>query len=451
MARSPELYPPGEIRTSHYVLPYELLGSRESVLVVGAGSGNDVAAALRAGAQRVVAVEIDPAIVDIGRERHPNQPYSSGAVTVSIDDARAFFRTDDGFYDLIWFGLLDSHTTASAYANVRLDHFVYTRESFADMKRRLAPSGVVVLFFSPQTDWIADRLVRLMAETFGEPPLALSVTSSSSCLGWGGLLLMGGERDAMAKVRARARADPELRSRILPPKRFQRETQVTTDDWPYLYLPWPSIPRYHVLTGAACVLLGWLLRRRLFQPGEPVDGTMMLLGMGFMLLEVSGVSRAALFFGTTWTVNAYVVGAILGMILLANLLASRAALAGRAWPAVGLLVSLAVLAAAPSAPLAALPLAARIPVGGGLLALPVFFAGLVFVTSWATSKRRDLALGSNLLGSLLGGVASMLSMAVGFRILALLTLAVYLAALLGLRRARAPSPPAGAPLPVEST
>jgi len=30
-----------------------------------------------------------------------------------------------------------------------------------------------------------------------------------------------------------------------------------------------------------------------------------------MLLEVSGVSRAALLFGTTWVVNAYVVGAIL--------------------------------------------------------------------------------------------------------------------------------------------
>ncbi len=62
-------------------------------------------------------------------------------VRVSIDDARAFFRKDGGSYDLIWFGLLDSHTTPSAYANVRLDHFVYTRESFADMKRLLPPSG----------------------------------------------------------------------------------------------------------------------------------------------------------------------------------------------------------------------------------------------------------------------------------------------------------------------
>jgi predicted membrane-bound spermidine synthase len=65
-------------------------------------------------------VEIDPAIVALGRARHPNRPYSSDKVRVSIDDARAFFRKDGGSYDLIWFGLLDSHTTPSAYANVLL-------------------------------------------------------------------------------------------------------------------------------------------------------------------------------------------------------------------------------------------------------------------------------------------------------------------------------------------
>src|SRR5262249_8159377 len=41
---APDLYPPGEIRRSHYVLPYEVIGARERVLVAGAGTGNDVAA-----------------------------------------------------------------------------------------------------------------------------------------------------------------------------------------------------------------------------------------------------------------------------------------------------------------------------------------------------------------------------------------------------------------------
>ena len=201
---------------------------------------------------------------------------------------------------------------------------------------------------------------------------------------------------------------------------------LTTDDWPYLYLSGPGLPRYHLLVGLACLGLGLLLRRSLFRPGEPVDGAMLLLGMGFMLLEVAGVSRSVLLFGTTWTVNAYVVGAIFGMTLLANLVASRWPVAVTGWPAAGLVASVLALAVVPTAGLAALPLPLRVALGGGFLVLPVFFSGLIFVTVWAATERKDLALGSNLLGSLLGGIASMLSMLIGFQALTLLTLGVYL-------------------------
>jgi hypothetical protein len=448
MAAHPRLYPPDEIRTSHYMLPHAIVGPRERVLIVGAGAGNDVAAALENGARHVDAVEIDPAIVSVGRAGHPNRPYSSDRVTTSIDDARAYFRKADGPYDLIWFGLLDSHTNPSAYSNVRLDHFVYTRESFEDMRSLLGPSGVVVLFFAPEADWISGRMVRLMTETFGAPPLAAKIESSTVCMGWGGLLLIGGPPESLAPVRARAEADPELRARLLDPSVYPTDVEMTTDDWPYLYLPGRRVPRYHLLVGLACLAIGLALRRALFRPGEPVNPPMLLLGMGFMLLEVVGVSRAALYFGTTWTVNAYVVGSIFAMILLANLVASRIRVSLTGWPAWGLVASVLALALVPTAGLAALPLGPRIVVAGGFLALPVFFSGLVFVTAWARTERKDLAFGSNLLGSLVGGVASMLSMAIGFRALMLLTLAVYVAALLFLARERpkVPSPaPAAAP------
>jgi spermidine synthase len=436
MAARPRLYPPHEIRTSHYMLPHAIVGPRERVLVVGAGAGNDVAAALEMGARHVDAVEIDPAIVSVGRARHPNQPYSSDRVTVSIDDARAHFRKAKGPYDLIWFGLLDSHTNPSAYSNVRLDHFVYTRESFEDMKGLLGPSGVVVLFFAPEADWISGRLVGLMTETFGATPLTAKIETTTVCTGWGGLLLIGGPPEALAAVRARAEADPELRPRLRDPSIYPGDVAMTTDDWPYLYLPGPGIPRYHLLVGLACLALGLALRRALFRPGEPMNLAMLLLGMGFMLLEVVGVSRAALLFGTTWTVNAYIVGAIFAMILLANLVASRTHVSVTGWPAWGLGASVLALAFMPTAGLAALPLGLRVILGGGFLALPVFFSGLIFVTAWAATDRKDLAFGSNLLGSLVGGVASMLSMAMGFSALMLMTLAIYGAALVLLARER---------------
>lgn len=437
MAASPATHPPGEIRMSHYVLPYEIVGPREHVLVVGAGAGNDVAAGLIAGARAVHAVEIDPVIAALGRARHPNGPYASDQVRLTIDDARAFFRRDGERYDLVWFGLLDSHTTPSAYTNVRLDHFVYTRESLADVRRLLAPTGVVVLLFEPQTPWIADRLVRLLRDTFATAPLALEVRSSSQCLGWGGLLLIAGSEQALAPVHQRVQQDSEIRARLLDAATFPLTTPPTTDDWPYLYLRGPSIPTYHLLVGLLCLVFGLVfVRRQISLRGEGLDLPMLLLGAGFMLLEVSGVSRAALLYGTTWTVNAFVVGAILVMVLLANLVASRTRIDPSGWPLVGLAVSLTALALVPTAWLASGSLPLRILLGSAFLALPVFFSGLVFVTCWAAGPRRDLALGSNILGALLGGIASMLSMVVGFRLLGLLTLAVYALAFVAMRRPR---------------
>src|SRR5690606_2753445 len=61
-----------------------------SVLILGAGSGNDVAAALMNGAEHVDAVEIDPVIADIGARHHPAQPYRDPRVNLVIDDGRAF-------------------------------------------------------------------------------------------------------------------------------------------------------------------------------------------------------------------------------------------------------------------------------------------------------------------------------------------------------------------------
>ena len=77
-----------------YQWPYMVFGDTfQNVLVLGAGSGTDVAAALRHGATHVDAVEIDPVIVQLGREHHPDHPYSDPRVSVVTDDARHFLRT----------------------------------------------------------------------------------------------------------------------------------------------------------------------------------------------------------------------------------------------------------------------------------------------------------------------------------------------------------------------
>ena len=67
-------------------------GPYRSVLIIGAGSGNDVSRALQWGAEHVDAVEIDPVIQSLGARHHPDRPYDDPRVTVHLDDGRNFLR-----------------------------------------------------------------------------------------------------------------------------------------------------------------------------------------------------------------------------------------------------------------------------------------------------------------------------------------------------------------------
>src|SRR5207249_9459299 len=86
-----------------YFAPYERLGGRKpgDVLIVGAGTGTDVAIALSEGARHVDAVQIDPRLYEIGKALHPNHPYQDPRVSVHITDGRAFLERTHTRYDLI--------------------------------------------------------------------------------------------------------------------------------------------------------------------------------------------------------------------------------------------------------------------------------------------------------------------------------------------------------------
>jgi hypothetical protein len=74
-----------------------------------------------------------------------------------VTDARAYKKRARGTYDLILFGLLDSHTLAD-YSNMRIHNFVYTKESFPEAKSLLAPGGVVFIKFQVDRPWLGKRL-----------------------------------------------------------------------------------------------------------------------------------------------------------------------------------------------------------------------------------------------------------------------------------------------------
>ncbi|MCI0355666.1 MAG: hypothetical protein L0099_11600, partial [Acidobacteria bacterium] len=312
---------------SQYDLPLLFHPKPETFLIVGAGSGNDAAGGLRQGVKQVTAVEIDPAILALGRGYHPERPYDSPKVRQVNDDARSFFATCGERFDVIAFGLLDSHTT-TAMTNARLDHYVYTRESLQHAKSLLNDGGVMVLTFEAQRDFIADRMARVLRETFGEQPLAFRIPESG--YGWGGVMFVAGN---LAAAREQLARNPRLAGLVA---RWQKEhplqlagaTGVATDDWPYIYLPGPTIPMlYYLLLGMLVILF---VRGRKILGIEALRGSwnrsqwhFFFLGAAFLLLEVQNISKAAVVLGNTWQVNAVIISAILALILLANWLVAR--------------------------------------------------------------------------------------------------------------------------------
>ena len=60
-----------------------------------------------------------------------------------------------------------------------------------------------------------------------------------------------------------------------------------------------------------------------------------------------------------------------------------------------------------------------------VLCLPVFFAGIIFVSSFADAHFWGSALGSNLFGSMAGGLLESLSLWFGLRSLTLLAVMIY--------------------------
>jgi spermidine synthase len=431
VARNPNI--PPELRgLSQYDLPTRFQPSPAEVLIVGAGSGNDAAGVLRGGAKRVTAVEIDPVILAMGRAHHPERPYDSPRVRLVVDDARSFFATTDQTFDLIVFGLLDSHTT-TAMTNARLDHYVYTRESLERARRLLKPGGVMVLSFEAQKPYIADRMAGALAEVFGQPPLAFRIPSGAS--GWGGTVFVIGQGDVVAQ---RLAADPQLARQIAAwqaasPVKLSNQTKIATDDWPYIYLEGPRIPTLYLLLGGLLLGLVAYSRRRLgpgLFAGMGARGgwQFFFLGAAFLLLEVQNISKASVALGNTWLVNAVIISGVLVMILLANLVAAYVSVP-RALAGALLVGSCVGLYFVDLAAFAGWPFWAKSAAVGGLSTLPMFFAGLVFIDSFQQSANKHAALGANLLGSLAGGLVQSITFVVGIKALLLIVAGLYVVAL----------------------
>jgi hypothetical protein len=77
----------------------------------------------------------------------------------------------------------------------------------------------------------------------------------------------------------------------------------------------------------------------------------------------------------------------------------------------------------------ALPFGGRVAWTALAVPLPIFFAGLIFSTTFKGAARPAAVFGANLVGAMIGGFAEYLSMLLGSRSLVAVVIAAYLLSL----------------------
>jgi len=474
-----------------YALPHLLnrdagLPPFSDVLIIGAGSGNDVSRALQWGANHVDAVEIDPAIYRLGRTYHPDHPYQDARVEIHLDDGRNFLRSTNRKYDLVVYALVDSLVLHSGYSNIRLESFLFTNQTFADVRRHLKPGGMFVIYNYFRQGWLAARLQKGLEETFGAGnPLVLTlpcrkiIESDKSTFGDFTIFFSG----ATAALRSSFERQPDYRLRddqapgpespngfqqidanrithdsipsgsnsqhfglatIIPPN---DELITATDDWPFLYLRKPTLP---TLSLRGMLIMATLSLVLIFvfigKPGAEritadrgndkllLDLQLFFLGAGFMLVETKAVVTMALLFGSTWVVNSVVFFAVLVMILIANFLTVRYK-PERLWPYyTGLLISLILNCAVPLDVFLGMTRSVRVILASALVFAPILFAAVIFANVFKRTTDPDRALGINIAGAIVGGLAEYSSMLLGFQYVAAVALIFYALSAIGLKR-----------------
>ena len=408
-----------------YIIPYVSTKKKfEDILIVGSGTGNDVAAALRNTKARIDAVEIDPLVADIGVRLHPEKPYLDSRVNLVINDARNFIKETEKKYDMIVYSLLDSHANLSSKGVVRLDSYVYTVESFFEASKKLKDNGIIFLSFAISTEEMGNKIYKMLKMNFDYDPIILKRND------------MAKSSDFVEGIYSFAVSNKEhlldlsktnyIETSMFKDKKFYDQVDVSTDDWPFFYMSYRIYPTSYAVLISVIFIISLIFLKKLTKMNyNKFSFTCFFLGVGFMLMETKGITELAKIYGSTWVVVSVVITAILSMAYLANLMIIKNIKISVNKIYFFLILSLFLTYLISYINFYNYPtiyLKFLIPF---ILTFPVFFSGLAFSKELVSYGSTANALSCNILGAIVGGLLEYNSMFFGFKFLYILAIIFY--------------------------
>jgi len=310
--------------------------------------------------------------------------------------------------------------------SMRLDNYVYTKQSMQRALELLNPDGLMIVSFCKSTAWLSHRLFSTIEEASGYAPITV-LDETKPTLSWEIFITGPLVRDGVLKI------DPAAISPFVVQKPSNLgPTRILTDDWPYIYVSPVGVDFPYLLVVAAVLLLSvFAARRILFAPTDRSSWQMFFLGAAFLLLELQSIARLSLLYGSTWYTSAIVINSVLLMILAANFLVIKSSkiLA----PKLTLIYAVLFISLIGSA---CLPVRQILEQFNGTIGqiivsfvtvVPMMIAGIIFSLSFKTVPQPDKAFAFNLLGAVAGAMLEYSSNYVGINSLVWIAAALYLA------------------------
>jgi len=121
---------------------------KENALVIGSGGGRDVLLALLGGVGRITAVEVNPDIVALVKKYSDFNGgiYTGyGDVEVVVAEGRNYIKRSKDLYDLIILALPITKTSRSPEGYALTENYLFTVESIGDYLDHLTPEGRIIV------------------------------------------------------------------------------------------------------------------------------------------------------------------------------------------------------------------------------------------------------------------------------------------------------------------
>jgi len=397
-----------------YFKPYEHMPkdmSLDNVLVIGSGTGGDVAIALANGAKHVDAVEIDPALYRLGKKLNVDKPYDDPRVTIYINDGRAFLQHTSQKYDLIIYALTDSLMSVTGLSSVRLENYLYTLEGLTAAANHLKPDGVFTIYNYYGLRWFADRIGNTLNIIYQHPPCIDKYSAQDY---WATVFTISHNKDI-------------LQCTSLWESTHESSEKPATDNHPFIYLQENTLPPIYIFALLSMGIIAFFVTRKMGASLTAITRyfDLFLMGTAFLLLETSSVVNYALLFGTTWLVNSLVFIGILLSVYLAIEVVARVKKFNIYFLYFLLIVSLFIAWMTPMNSLLSFTPYARFFIATCLMFSPIFIANLIFAERFDVVSNSTDALGANLIGAVLGGFLEYSALAIGYQHFALIVLFIY--------------------------